>query len=344
MTTNTFLGSRKLGQALSDLSITCLDIGAREGITGDLLPLAPAVVAYGFEPDKEECERLNQAAAMDSSPWRRLTFLPVALGSGGMRTLHLYRARGGSSLLEANVELARQYAREDNFHLDAAVPLETVPLDKAAGEFQFADASYLKLDIQGSELEVLQSGPRLLKDSVVALRIEAEFLPMYHDQPLFGDVDAHLRASGFITMGMFEARYWRQATRRSFSFEKGTLPYSRGRLAHADFIYLKEPSLLSEETPEGLQTLLKAAFLALCYHCVDHAAALLTRPAVARHLQDRYGLEVEKELASVSRTLARRHLRRQCVAAGRALADVLLNGGGTLVGRPPQLLAPWTHR
>jgi len=110
---NSFLGSVRLGQVLAGLTIKCLDIGAREGITPDLLPLAPAVEAYGFEPDPDECARLNQRFQAAPTPWRRVTFLPVALaGGGGERTLHFYRMRGGSSLLEADVTLAAQFARD----------------------------------------------------------------------------------------------------------------------------------------------------------------------------------------------------------------------------------------
>lgn len=45
--------------------------------------IAPFVRAVGFEADAEECERLNRAA--EESPYRSLTFLPFALGSGESR-------------------------------------------------------------------------------------------------------------------------------------------------------------------------------------------------------------------------------------------------------------------
>jgi len=81
------------------------------------------------------------------------------------------------------------------------VTLPTLPLDDAAAKFGLTDASYLKLDIQGAELEVLQSGPRLLAESVMALRVETEFLPIYKGQPLQKDIDGCLRAHGFMPMG-----------------------------------------------------------------------------------------------------------------------------------------------
>ena len=67
---------------------------------------------------------------------------------------------------------------------------------------------------------------------------------------------------------------------------------------------------MADDTPEAIQSLLKAAFLALVYEYVDHAAAILARPAVAQYLQLKYNsLDVEKGLREVSRTLASQHRR-----------------------------------
>jgi hypothetical protein len=54
----------------------------------------------------------------------------------------------------------------------------------------------LKLDIQGAELDVLRGAERLLPTALV-IQTEVEFLPMYEGQPLFADIDSHLRARGF---------------------------------------------------------------------------------------------------------------------------------------------------
>jgi hypothetical protein len=55
----------------------------------------------------------------------------------------------------------------------------------------------LKLDVQGSELAVLRGAPRAL-ETALAVQVEVEFNPIWDGQPLFGDVDALLRAAGFV--------------------------------------------------------------------------------------------------------------------------------------------------
>ena len=52
------------------------------------------------------------------------------------------------------------------------------------------------MDIQGAELDVLQGGENVLS-SVLAMVLEAEFVPLYKGQPLYGDLDAFLRRRDF---------------------------------------------------------------------------------------------------------------------------------------------------
>jgi FkbM family methyltransferase len=308
-----FLGSAALVPVLEDLQFTALDIGARGGFTQDLLPLAPYVDAIGFEPDVAECGRLNSAAGGHPDGGRSLRFVPTAVGrAADHRLLNLYSRRGCSSLLEANQELARDFGREDYFYLDGTVDVATSPLDDAAASYGFTDAVYMKIDIQGAELEAMQSGERLLEQSLLAIRTEVEFMPIYRDQPLYGDVERYVRQFGFVPMGFRELHHWRRTTRLKHpEMAPGPLPYSLGQVAHGDVLFFRDPRSLPQSSDEDVARLLKAAFLAMTYEYVDHAFAICSLPAVSRFLAERYGLSVPSMLTYVSNELARRHQRRQ---------------------------------
>ena len=170
-----FSGTPEFRRLLADLPLTALDIGARRGFAEDLLPLAPAVDAIGFEPDADECARLNAEAASKPHAWRSLRFVPVALGPGdGEATLHLYRQRGCSSLLEAVPELAAEFSRGDDYVLEGTMPVGMMPLDGAATAYDFCDAAYMKIDVQGFERALVEArsgvvlpvGPRLHQNAV----------------------------------------------------------------------------------------------------------------------------------------------------------------------------------
>ena len=64
-----FFGSTELGAILKEVGpIGCLDIGARGGVVEDISPLGEAAFVYGFEPDDEECARLNRTLETGGQP------------------------------------------------------------------------------------------------------------------------------------------------------------------------------------------------------------------------------------------------------------------------------------
>jgi len=312
MSPRRFLGSEDLGRVLAEVPMTCLDVGARGGFTTDLLPLAWVVDAYGFEPDAEECERLDRAAVEQPGPWRSLRFVPTALsGSGGNRTLYLTRRRGTSSMLKVNPGAGEKFSRGDYYVVEGQVEVPTMPLDEAAAAYRFTDAVYMKIDIEGMELEVFRAAPKLMS-GLLALRVEIGFLLCREGQPGFHDIEAYLREYGFAPMGFAEQHHWRRSTRLKHpKLSRGPIPYSRGQLAHGDMVYFRDPDSMPDDSPEAITRLLQMAFLAMTYEYVDHAAYILGRPAVVAHLASAYdGLDVEAELGTVSRTLLSGY--RQC--------------------------------
>ena len=315
-----------LNTVLADLDLTCLDVGARGGFTKDLLPIAGSVSAVGFEPDAAECERLNREASKGSHPWRSLRFLPVALGAKqGSEQLHLYRQRGCSSMLEADRDLAALFSREDYYILDDVVEVPVTTLDVTAREHGLEDTVFLKLDVQGGELDILSASSSLLSSSLLGLRLEVSFIPIYRNQPLFADIDKFLGAHGFVSMGFMEMHHWRRTTKvKHPNLVPGPLPYSRGQLVHGDMLYFRHPEAMRHDTPEQIEVLLKAAFIAIAYDYFDHAAAILGRPTVVEYIRDRHGIDpyaavceysqLRARAVSPSRFLSLVHMARRALA------------------------------
>jgi FkbM family methyltransferase len=327
-----FFGDRTLADfglspLLEGLSLTCLDVGARGGFTRDLMPLAPAVRAIGFEPDTEECARLN-AAETRQVPWRELRFIPVALGRAReTRRLNIYRKRGCSSLLEADAGLAARFGRDGYYRLDGTLEVPTTTADEAAREYDFTDAAFFKLDVQGAELEILSGSRRLLNESLLALRVEVSFLPTYKDQPLFADIDQALRPCGFAPMRFLELHPWRRASKAKLPrLDDGPFPYSEGQLVHGDVLYMKEPERIPDDGEAAVEHLLRGALLATAYGLIDHAMTIFDRPPVQAMLRDRFAVDARGSLSRLSHHLARSDRR-------------LL--GSRLRRRLRRLLEPW---
>jgi FkbM family methyltransferase len=143
----------------------------------------------GFEPVTAECDKLNAF----NIPNHR--YLPYFIGDGTERDFHLTNTIMTSSLYEPNTPLLRKFVMlHEQTYTKEVTRVSTRRLDDLA---EVAGIDFLKVDVQGAELDVIRGATRLLRDTVV-IESEVEFLEMYKGQPLFGDIDAALRALGFV--------------------------------------------------------------------------------------------------------------------------------------------------
>lgn len=321
------LNSTVLGELLDRVApLGCLDIGARRGPTPDLLPLASACEIACFEPDPDECEALNRRFANDTT-WGAIRFLPEALSEkGGIRRLHLTRARGCSTMLEPILEVGRRFSREDYVLVDETIDVSTTTLDEAAARYQLQDTSYLKIDVEGLELEILRSGTTLLASSVQAIRCEVNFLPVRMGQPSYADLHAFLDGFGFRPMGFCELHEWRRRSGRRGEDRTGRLAFSRGQLAHGDMLFLRAPEAIEGDDGQRARRLVHNALLALDYDFADHAQALLHLPEAQPVLGGVSPSAVDEALEIAARSLRKRSRAR---ARTRRLRSV----GRWLAGR-----------
>ena len=147
-----------------------------------LLDLFPGSKVVAFEVDKKVCEELNQTSK------KGITFYPVALGKKDeSRKFYETNHPMCASLYKPNQDLIGLYNNFEVAYLKSISNIDTVSLDFFAEQNNIGQIDFIKIDIQGAELEVFKSGIAVLKD-VLAIVCEVEFLPIYEDQPLFGDV------------------------------------------------------------------------------------------------------------------------------------------------------------
>jgi FkbM family methyltransferase len=300
----------------------CLDIGARGGVVDDIDPLGASAFVYGFEPDEEECARLNATLEAGGHPFGELRFLPTALGPREeRRTLNIMRHGGASSLLLPNPKVASRFAaRERYFDVTRTVSVDTRPLDDVIQDHGVVNPVYMKIDVEGFELEILKGAEKLLGTGLLALRSEIAFLPTRLDQPDFGDISTYLRPFGLMPVGFLYLATWRSLTDVKHPRKvAGPVPFSRGQLVHGDVLFLRDPATLDDQTNDGVTALTRLAFLALLYDYVDFAHDIFMRPAVRRSIEDAIGSDGLSGLRAASRFLSRRHDRQSMKAWGRNL-------------------------
>jgi FkbM family methyltransferase len=185
----------KLCPKITIIDAGAMDLGGAVHEGNEHRPLLKGGVGrvIGFEPVKVECDKLNARVAARGST--NEVYLPYAVGDGTKRTFHVCNRAMTSSLYEPNTKLLKLFQNlEELVRVVSTEEMESKRLDDLP---EVAETDYLKLDIQGAELDVLRGATNLLR-RVVVISTEVEFVPLYKEQPLFADVDTFLRSQGFV--------------------------------------------------------------------------------------------------------------------------------------------------
>lgn len=162
-------------------SFVYVDCGARGEDNHPFLHAFPGAQYIGFEADAEESARV-QAKLKNG---RKI--FPVAVGRTN-ETLPFYVTKNPacSSFLEPNQLFFGQFLdAAGDTEIRSIIKLPVVTLDDYLPKVDVHSIDFIELDTQGSELDILKGAENFLKDSVLGLRIEVEFSPIYKNQPCF---------------------------------------------------------------------------------------------------------------------------------------------------------------
>lgn len=263
-----------------------VDVGAMllseaEDVWRPLVRAGICASVIGFEPHVEECKKLNEELVKRAPQAHDgdcvFRYLPHAIGDGSMGTFRSCSAPMTSSMLEPNIPLLRRFVQlEEVTTVVQRTETKTVRLDDLLPELG-GRADFLKLDVQGFELLVLKGATQVLRDCLV-VHTEVEFVEMYEKQPLFAEVDQHLRGAGFV-FHRFASIHGRPL--KPIHYMANPLAPVSQQL-WADAVYVRD---LWDLRGFSKDELLRTAFiLHEVYHSYD----------VVHHVLDKYDAEVAK--------------------------------------------------
>ena len=297
------------------------DVGARGGAHPRWDRFASCIELTGFEPDPVECARLNAEVPGLAYPAR---FLPHALWREVRSDLpfHVCNWEVASSVYPPNEELLRDFPDAARLlQVRERRTISATTLDEVVRELGKAP-DYLKLDAEGAELDILLGAKRALAETI-AIEVEVEFNPIFAGQPLFADVDTHLRGLGWTLFGL-RRNSWRRSRRTNAG------PGYGGQLIAGDALYLRR-SALGEG--EDLERELKLLVILAAYLEWDTVGRRLADAPALRSLSSAELREIARELAPPSRLaarLARAALGRIGPERRRSLADALQRADATV--------------
>lgn len=238
--------------ALPQGTIAIADIGA--AFLGEVPPYQALLdngVArlFAFEPDERQIETLKLRLGGQA------TILMEAVGDGGEHTLHVCN-HGWSSFYEPDLQALAFFNTFSQLgRVESKLPLQTRRLDDMA---ELPPIDFLKMDVQGAELMVLQNGREKLAGCVAA-QLETSFVTLYKDQPPFGAVDLEMRSQGFIPHRFMDIKRWPIAP--AITGNDPRVPIHQ--LLESDIVYIRDltrPDGFSDEQLNKLALIAHAAY------------------------------------------------------------------------------------
>jgi FkbM family methyltransferase len=260
-----------------------LDIGCAGGVDAAWRAFGPSLVAHGYDPDILACEE-----AQAREPFRDVHYHARFVGLPESHPFVQQRRADAARWPNTNI-WARVTAGELAGREQPSTPTSSVHrtdsssllgVDEIVREEQLPTVDFLKVDVDGPDLEVLESAREVLgREKVLGVGLEVNWFgsanPTEHT---FHNTDRFLREQGFALFGLTFRHYSRTALPAPFEHEF----YAQTRFGQpyqGDAIYVRDLAAPYEAELAEAYPADKLAKLACIYELVgvpDCAAEVLT--------------------------------------------------------------------
>jgi FkbM family methyltransferase len=274
------IASRLFARLLPNALMTVVDAGARGG--GELVrwrQLDRNLRLLNFEPDPKAYETIQRMA--QGHPGVIRTYTTALARTQKARPLYLSKASEyNTSLLPINLDRYRrkgwtyrgQKVRvSDIYEIARTEAVDCVSIDDFAAQEGIADIDYIKVDIEGAELELLGASPDAL-GKAVGVSVDVIFHDDWIGAPVFADVDRFLREKGFVLYDLRALKRTEQYDTPFTLHDESGEPH--GQIACGDAIYLRD-FLDTKAQPPSFEKLMKLAVAAEVNRHADFAFELL---------------------------------------------------------------------
>ena len=203
----------------------CLfDIGAAGGLQARWKLFEKNIRAIFVEPDQRSFLKLKNSGleVIDKTLWSETT----------QKEFYLTKKLQTSSMYVPNRAYLDLFPNNKRYDIVKTTKVEVTELDNLVDIHN--QPHFLKLDIQGAELEVLKGSVNALKN-VLGLEVEINFKEIYKKTPLANDVEKYLNSQGFVLNDFLTFYRWERNFHRNF-----------GEIVHGDALFLRTPEKIIE--------------------------------------------------------------------------------------------------
>jgi FkbM family methyltransferase len=247
ITTRESLYAKAIKSLDIDRPLYLIDVGSSKGIQKRWDKIKNFVFVYGFEPDEVARNKLKQNNVLEGGG--NIDF-PIALSNKKEKIeLNILKKPSHSSVLEPNNSFINLYSQRhpEGFELDYKTAVEASDLDS----LKFEAKDFMKIDVQGYELNVLKGSEESLKE-ILGLEIEIEFAELYKNQCSFEEIKAYLSKNKLDFTDFTSMTRWERDS------SKNTLGLCMG----ADSLFLRTPEYMFDKYKNNSMKL--SAYLSIC--------------------------------------------------------------------------------
>jgi FkbM family methyltransferase len=243
------------------LNINIVDAGARYGIHPSFKAIVNFSKFYLFEPEPFEFKRLTEKY----EEYSNIEVSNIAL-SNQKETLDL-RVSEHSAL--STLKPIGSYIAEENYKVRefsevTSVKVETELLDNI---FSNKKIDFLKLDVEGFELNVLEGAKFQLENNIVGVRSEVTFADLHGNGPSFCEINKYLLDNNFELLNF-------DYNGGGFASSIITHPNKFGKLISTDGVWIKKIKYLNNQETV-IEKTLKIVIFCLLNGATDVAVFLL---------------------------------------------------------------------
>lgn len=277
---------------LGEELISIVDLGARGGIEPRWKKVSTFLKYRGFEPDPRSVDA-NSISKVGA--YKMISNL--VSDKSEKSVFYVSIEEGNSSLYKPDMDFISRFPYPKRFETVNDLELDTSTIDDLIHE----EIDFIKLDIQGGELNALKGSERVLKN-VLGIETELMFMRLYKNQPLFGELNAYLQSQGFEFFDFTNLRRWERNRLQEY-----------GQCVFGDGLFLRTPEDLFEKRSSELQIRKYVSILCL-YNRFDLIDQVL-----------KLNPELKNTIPKFKRILLKKKIRFKLAANVNKLANVILS-------------------